>query len=107
MHFVHTLQIIVSYSFNLNNLKTFKIAQFDASSGDLIYNTDIDFRVEAINFIPSDNKIAMTGERDQLNVVSQLNHDMAELWSLQFNGNSAYGDVLGMGIDQYGFIYSL
>ncbi|MBC8485622.1 MAG: SBBP repeat-containing protein, partial [Bacteroidetes bacterium] len=81
------------------------VSQFSTSTGDLINSAVIDFNVEAIRFNPFDNKIAVAGGQDQLNVISQLNNDMTELWKLQFEGNSAFGDIIGMGIDQYGFMY--
>jgi len=81
------------------------VSQFSTSTGDLINSAILDYKVEAIHFNPADNKIDMAGEQDQLNVISQLNSDLTELWTLQFEGNSAFGDIIGMGIDQYGFLY--
>jgi len=95
----------ISYSYNSNDIETNIISQFSALNGDLIYSTELDFNVEAIRFNPSENKIAMAGTQDQLNVICQLNNDMTELWALQFEGNSAFGDIIGMGIDQYGLLY--
>jgi len=81
------------------------VSQFSTSTGDLINSAFLDFNVEAIRFNPYDNKIAVAGEQDQLNVISKLNNDLTEFWTLQFEGNSAFGDIIGMGTDQYGFLY--
>jgi hypothetical protein len=97
--------ITYSYSSYPYPTETNVVSQFSASTGDLINSVVIDYEVEAIQFNPADNKIAIAGEQDQLNVISQLNSDMTELWTLQFEGNSAFGDIIGMGIDQYGFMY--
>jgi len=95
----------ITYSFNSNNIETNIISKFSALNGDLINSTDLDFNIEAIRFNPFDNKIAVAGEQDQLNVISQLNNDMTALWTLQFEGNSAFADIIGMSTDQYGFFY--
>lgn len=54
----------------------------------------------------NDNKIITAGSNGGLNYVTQLNNEATEEWTTQFEGNSAFSDVIGMVTDNNGNIYT-
>ena len=77
------------------------------------YNTDGAFLWEAelekqptTNCLNSDNKIIVAGNNIGLNYVTQLNNEAVEEWTIQFEGNSGAGELVGMVTDDIGNIYT-
>ncbi len=81
------------------------MVEFNSSNGTLLNTCTLDYSLRSIAAYEQENKINLSAEKDQIINIVQLNGNLAEEWSFEFEGNSAFGDVIGLGTDQFGFVY--